>query len=135
MGPRKLYRLQVIRIMQTMISLKVRKKQLITLANALRDLVLVLEKDSECQWAEHFKSSLFRSEQLLEKGFTQAELNDLSVSVNSVYQGMGSFSDYAPYNYNSESKSLSAIPGTEDFDSFAGKVYDFSLELRVVGRY
>ena len=54
---------------------------------------------------------------------------------HSVYQGMGSFSDQVPYKYDTESKSLIAITGTEGFDNYATKVYELSLELRVVGRY
>jgi hypothetical protein len=104
------------------ISLEIRRQQLINLAETLRDLISVLRKDPSCPWTSHFQEALARAESLLASGFTQEDLVAFSSHVNSVYSGSGSFSGYAPSD-----------EGTENFETFAGAVYDRALELRVVG--
>jgi hypothetical protein len=63
-------------------------------------LVELLEKDPSCPWTHHFLKSLETARELQAKGFTQAQLNDLSGSVRRVYAGMGSFNDYiSPHHH------------------------------------
>jgi hypothetical protein len=106
----------------TTVSLEIRRQQLINLTETLRDLISVLQKDTACLWTPHFRESLAQAESLLASGFTQEDLIMFSARVNSVYGGSGSFSEYVPPG-----------EGTENFETFAGAVYDWALELRVVG--
>jgi hypothetical protein len=71
-----------------------RASQLKALASSLALLVDLLEKDPSCTWTRHFLRSLETARELQAKGFTQAQLNELSGSVRCVYAGMGSFNDY-----------------------------------------
>lgn len=100
-----------------------RKSQLSNLKVELENLVGILRKDSGCTWLKHFEHCLESADILLENGFEQDQLNDLSTKIRSVYGGMGSFNDYVP------------PPNTWGNNEYSGKVYDAAMELKVIGRY
>lgn len=109
-----------------------RAKQLAELEEALAALIRVLALDPECQWRRHFEESAAWVEHLKERGFTQAQLNELSGSVMHVYGGHSSFNDYAPLVADGEG-GLKLIPGAEQFSEVAGLVYEKAISLRVIG--
>ena len=109
-----------------------RQKQLEDLHAYLGELVVVLAQDQACQWRGHFASCQQRAARFLSHGFTQNELNELSGSVNHVFGGSGSFSDYAPVMQKPDG-TFSIVAGMESFDELAAKVYDSALALRVIG--
>ena len=115
-----------------MVSTEIRHTQLSRLVDALRDLVGTLEQDDSCQWTPHFRRCLAHAEELLSTGFTQEQLAELSTSVTHCYGGMGSFSDYAPGRFEPSTGRYAGIPGTENFDTFAGATYERAVDLRVV---
>jgi len=96
-------------------------------------LVEILRLDSACQWRPHFEQCLEQAKSLLSSGFTQEELVDLALSLMHVYGGMGSFNDYAPCTYDSQTGRCTVIPGTDRFDDVASKVYNAAFSLRVMG--
>ncbi len=49
-----------------------------------------------------------------------------------VFGGAGSFSDYAPVTKNGLGSGFELIPGMEDVDTLASKVYQSALAVRVV---
>lgn len=118
-----------------MVSVDIRRAQLSRLAEALRDLVGVLTLDPSCSWTSHFQHCLALSETLLNDGFTQEQLADLSVSITRCYGGSGSFSDYTPGDYDTSTARYSEIPGTEIFETFAKLTYERAIALRVVDQY
>jgi len=109
-----------------------RREQLETLHAHLGELVVVLAQDPLCQWRKHFMACQQRAASLLSIGFTQGELNELSGSINHVYGGAGSFSDYAPARAKADG-TFGAIAGMDRFSELSGNVYTSALALRVVG--
>jgi hypothetical protein len=102
-----------------------RRAQLEELQTHLAALVGMLRLDPRCQWTRHFEACLHRAESLA-GGAPQDELNVLSGSVISVFGGMGSFNDYAPWQ-NGQS-----IRGMEALSDVSGAVYQSALALRRV---
>jgi len=103
-----------------------RRAQLEELQTHLAALVSILRLDPRCQWTRHFEACLHRVEALAGRVLEQDELNSLSGSVMSVFGGMGSFNDYAPWQNGR------VIPGMESLTDASGNVYQSALALRVV---
>ena len=114
-----------------MVSTEIRRTQLSHLVDTLHDLVGTLALDDSCQWTAHFRRCLVYAEELLDTGFTQEQLAELSASVTHCYGGSGSFSDYFPGRYDRSTGRYVGIPGTESFETFAGATYERAGELRV----
>ena len=107
-----------------------RKEQLEDLIGALEKLTAILKHDKGCQWIHHFESCLDKARQLRDYGFEQKDLNYLSVSVMSVFGGMGSFNDYVPVSSPDETGNFEAVQGMEDFPRLSNLVYNSALGLR-----
>ena len=104
---------------------------LMKLAHSLSRLVSILSLDQQCSWTSKFDSDLERCQRLMREGHSVTDLTSLSASVTQVFQGMGSFNDYAPGIYDPSSGQYSAIFGTEDFDVVSKEVFDLAILLRV----
>lgn len=102
---------------------KDKTEQLITLKVELEKLVAILRQDEACTWFPHFDRYLARTTYLLEAGFEQNQLNELSSSIRSVYGGMGSFNDYVPPK------------GLWGEQKFADHVWDAAMALKITGEY
>lgn len=85
------------------ISSSTRKQQLVQLQKALVILCDLLRLDKSTYWLVHFERCLKTTDDLLVNGFDQPALNEHSLSVRSVYGGMGSFNDYMPVMHTKES--------------------------------
>ncbi len=109
-----------------------RHQQLKRLEKHLEQLIAVLSLDHACNWKRHFETCLAATRAALSHGFTQQQLSQLSASVMQVFGGAGSFSDYAPVTKNGLGSGFELIPGMEDVDTLASKVYQSALAVRVV---
>jgi hypothetical protein len=109
-----------------------RLHQLQNLEASLAELVSILCLDAACRWLNHFELCLARSREYLQREFNQSELNELSGSVMHVFGGMGSFNDYFPGIFDPATGRCTPIPGTENFETVTGQVYDRALALRVI---
>jgi hypothetical protein len=109
----------------------IRPLQLQNLVAHLADLEQILAKDASCQWTGHFSRCLSTSKWLSSADASQDQLNDLSVSVMSVFGGMGSFNDYAPVRPVGDG-TFAVIPGMESLANASANVYDSALSLRIV---
>jgi hypothetical protein len=107
-----------------------KEKILQELRDALERLVTVLRLDPTCQWLRAFEENLECARQLLVKGFNDSDATRLSNSIRYVFQGSGSFTDYAPGKYNPATGRYSPIPGAEEFESIAEKVFNLANQLR-----
>jgi hypothetical protein len=112
-----------------------RRRQLVALESALRELVGLLRLDRRCRWTSHFAIALDRAEALLADGFTQADLDDLSSSIRHLYGGAGTFGDYTPGRWNPATGRLDPIPGMDRLEPSSSEVYRLADDLRVTGRY
>ena len=108
-----------------------RRKQLETLATDLDALIVVLHRDPRCNWTVHLEGCLATARELLAVGFIQEQLSHLSGSVMCIYGGACSFNDYAPVMRVGFAGVLEVVPGMEEVDTLAGKVYQSALALRV----
>jgi hypothetical protein len=100
------------------------------LIEALERLVTLLRLDPTCQWGKAFEENLELSKEMLAEGFSASDASKLSNSIRCVFQGTGSFNDYAPGKYNPSTGRYSPIPGTEDFEGIAEKVFNLANQLR-----
>jgi len=107
------------------------------LIESLEKLIKMMELDPKSRLIDVFRDNLDKAKSILsEQPVKKDDLVDLSHSITSIYQGgMGSFNDYAPGKYNPSTCRWTPIPGTEDFENVRSEVYNFALELRVIGRY
>ena len=103
-----------------------RRAQVEALIGHLTALNELLALDSECQWRRHFSSCLREARALALSNPDQSQLNGLSGSVMSVFGGMGSFNDYAPFRQGRP------ISGMELLEEASGQVYQSALSLRMV---
>jgi hypothetical protein len=99
------------------------------LQDSLQRLTALLRLDPECQWTSKFESAIAVCQKLKVNGCSQSDLGALSNSITYVYQGMGSFNDYAPTTYDRKSGRCSPIPGTEDYESVAAEVFERAKSL------
>jgi hypothetical protein len=107
-----------------------KKENLQNLCEALDRLVTTLRLDLNCQWTPAFETNLVLCRTMLDEGFVDSDLGKLSSSVRNVFQGSGSFNDYAPGKYHPETGRYSPIPGTEDFEEIKEEVYKLANKLR-----
>ena len=107
-----------------------RKSELKRLILALEHLCIYLRLDDKCVWTAHFEQQLIYAQQLDKNGFSQADLNELSSSVRSVYGGMCSFNDYYNPNYLSQRSSIIKQLGSSA--ELPSRVYECALDLMVV---
>ena len=107
------------------------------LIESLERLINMMELDPKCRVIDVFRDNLDKAKSILsEQPIKKDDLVDLSKSITSIYQGgMGSFNDYAPGIFDHSKGRWTPIPGTEDFEKVRSEVYNFALELRVIGRY
>lgn len=105
------------------------KETLTCLFEALKQLVDLLRLDKRCQWTTKFERDMEDTLWLLENGFTDKDVSNLSTSIMYVYQGMGSFNDYSPGVFNPKTGRYEKIFGTESFDAVSQRVYDMALKL------
>jgi hypothetical protein len=110
-------------IEKAMTSLDIRREQLAHLVETLRDLLAVVGRDPHCPFSQHFERSLSEAESLLQRQFTQHDLNAFSSSVCSVYDARHRLGDYQP---------PSNIPDAENFSTYASVAYERALELRAI---
>ncbi|MFW2478876.1 MAG: DUF6966 domain-containing protein [Lentimonas sp.] len=113
------------------IEISVRNQQLQALQNVLVPLCELLRLDKPTYWLAHFARCLQTTDQLLLNGFDQAALNELSLSVRSVFGGMGSFNDYVPIMNTKESSAWYQKYGNPE--KVIGLVYNAALNLMVIG--
>ena len=103
-----------------------RRAQLDSLIRDLGQLTELLAFDPACQWRHHFLTCLRSAKELSHAAPTQQDLSSLSGSVMSVFGGMGSFNDYAPF------RGGRVIAGMESLEDISGRVYESALSLRVI---
>jgi hypothetical protein len=102
------------------------------LRDSLLRLLEILRLDKNCHWTSKFENDLMRCEELLNTSPSKEDIYSLSSSIRSVFQGIGSFNDYAPGIYNPSTRRYEPIPGTEDFEAITNKVFDLSVDLQVI---
>ncbi|MEM9348230.1 MAG: hypothetical protein AAGB26_16605 [Planctomycetota bacterium] len=73
------------------------EKMLDELIQSLIALIDLLRREPDCHWLKAFDSYLLMAGELKRYGYTQDDLNRLEAAISSSYGGMGSFSDYTPY--------------------------------------
>jgi hypothetical protein len=110
----------------------IRRIQLQELLARLDALLAAMDVDPSCKWRRHFASCRAQAQELLDAGFTQSQLNELSGLVNSVYGGSSSFNDYVPASV-APAPSTFAVVGTDQFAVLSSNAYNAALALRVVG--
>lgn len=108
-----------------------RSEQLSLLIENLRAMISLLDLDSSCIWAPHFKKSLKDAIDLSKSPLNQNDLAALSSSIRSVYGGMGSFNDYFPAQYDTATGRCISFPWADEFDRLSTLVFDRALALVV----
>src|SRR5262245_12141840 len=103
-----------------------RAAELCRLVHSLEELVAILRRDSTCPLAQGFEELLGDARSLESDGFAKDDLSTLSVSVMSVFGGMGSFNDYVPY------VDTRVAPWVNELDEVRRRVYENAIHLRVI---
>ncbi len=96
--------------------------ELIAHLAALTD-ILVLDPDSH--WGMHFRHCLATARALAGSRYDGEKLTGMACSVMSVYGGMGSFNDYAPWQNGR------FIAGMESLDEASNRVYMAARAIRL----
>lgn len=96
--------------------------ELIAHLAALRD---ILALDADSHWGTHFRNCLSTARALADSSHDGDELTGLACSVMSVYGGMGSFNDYAPWQNGR------FIAGMESLDEASNRVYTAARAIRL----
>lgn len=96
--------------------------ELIAHLAALND---ILALDSQTHWASHFCNCLATAKALSDSSCDPDKLTSLACSVMSVYGGMGSFNDYAPWENGR------FIAGMESLDEVSNRVYMSARAIRL----
>ncbi|AZZ98454.1 hypothetical protein [Pseudoalteromonas sp. R3] len=95
---------------------------------AIEQLCLHLKIDKSCIWTDHFERQLKQINDLIEYGYVEENLYELSSSVRAVYGGMGSFNDYYyPHQSKERNELIKKYGSSRDLSS---KVYDLALKLK-----
>lgn len=95
---------------------------------AIEQLCLHLKTDDSCIWTNHFEKQLKLVNDLIEYGYVEENLYELSSSIRAVYGGMGSFNDYYnPQQSKERSKLIKLYGSSSDLSS---KVYDLAVKLK-----
>ena len=98
------------------------------LKSAIDQLCLHLKIDKSCIWTAHFEKQLKQIQDLIEYGYVEENLYELSSSIRSVYGGMGSFNDYYnPHQSKERNELIKQYGSSRDLSS---KVYDLAIKLK-----
>lgn len=108
-----------------------RDRVLKKLKTALVQLILLLKVDRSCLWTAHFEKQLAHVNDLIEYGYVDEDLYELSSSIRSVYGGMGSFNDY--YNPDQSKERSKLVKKYGSSRVLSSKVYDHAIELKQRG--
>ncbi len=112
-----------------MVSLAVRKQQLLRLIATLEDVLIILRQDEKCEWTPELEALFLEAKDLVGAGFTQAELDELSRAMGRMlHPNEGRLCHYHP----PEELSLEGLHGRENFSTFLRAAYEQALQLRVV---
>ncbi len=101
------------------------QNQLNELIAHLMALSEILALDPDSQWGAHFRNCLSTARALADSSHDGDELTGLACSVMSVYGGMGSFNDYAPWQNGR------FIAGMESLDEASNRVYMAARAIRL----
>lgn len=101
------------------------QNQLNELIAHLAALTEILALDLDSQWGVHFRNCLSTARALAGSSYDGDELTGLACSVMSVYGGMGSFNDYAPWQNGR------FIAGMESLDEASDRVYMAARAIRL----
>ncbi|OLU14782.1 hypothetical protein BVH01_16895 [Pseudomonas sp. PA1(2017)] len=101
------------------------QNQLDELIAHLAALIDILALDPDSHWAAHFRNCLTTARALVGSSHDGEELTSLACSVMSVYGGMGSFNDYAPWQNGR------LIAGMESLDEASNRVYMAAQAIRL----
>ncbi|SHL80673.1 DUF6966 domain-containing protein [Phytopseudomonas punonensis] len=85
----------------------------------------ILALDADSHWGAHFHNCLTTARSLVGSSHDGEELAGLACSVMSVYGGMGSFNDYAPWQNGR------CIAGMESLDEASNRVYMAARAIRL----
>lgn len=96
----------------------------------LERIITMIRLDPGSRWLQAFKDFLDQARELRDGPATRQDLIDLSVSIMSVYGGMGSFNDYAPGVYDPATGRYAIPRGTEGFEQTAADLHASAMELR-----
>lgn len=99
--------------------------QLNELIAHLAALTDILALDPHSHWGAHFRNCLATARALTGSSHDGDELTGLACSVMSVYGGMGSFNDYAPWQNGR------FIAGMESLDEASNRVYMAARAIRL----
>lgn len=99
--------------------------QLKELIAHLAALTEILALDTHSHWGTHFRNCLSTARALAGSRYDADELTGLACSVMSVYGGMGSFNDYAPWQNGR------FIVGMESLDEASNRVYMAARAIRL----
>lgn len=99
--------------------------QLNELIAHLAALTEILALDADSHWGTHFGNCLTTARALVSSSHDGEELTGLACSVMSVYGGMGSFNDYAPWQNGR------FIVGMESLDEASKRVYMAARAIRL----
>ena len=95
---------------------------------AIEQLCLHLKTDECCIWTNHFENQLKQVNDLIEYGYVEENLYELSSSVRAVYGGTGSFNDYYNPHQSKEKNELIKLYGSSC--DLSSKVYDLAVKLK-----
>ncbi|TWE05657.1 hypothetical protein FB481_10630 [Pseudomonas sp. AG1028] len=101
------------------------QSQLNELIAHLEALTDILALDPDSHWGTHFRNCLTTARALAGSSHDGDELTGLACSVMSVYGGMGSFNDYAPWQNGR------FIAGMESLDEASNRVYMAARAIRL----
>ncbi|MFC3702865.1 DUF6966 domain-containing protein [Reinekea marina] len=108
-----------------------KEQVLIEIRSAIEQLILHLKTDKSCLWTAHFEKQLRHINDLIEYGYVDDDLYQLSSSIRAVYGGMGSFNDY--YNPNQSKERNELIEKFGSSNDLSSKVYDLAIKLKQSG--
>jgi len=101
------------------------QNQLDKLIAHLAALSDILALDPDSHWGTHFRNCLATARALAGSRYEADELTSLACSVMSVYGGMGSFNDYAPWQNGR------FTAGMESLDEVSNRVYMAARAIRL----
>ncbi len=95
---------------------------------AISRLCMHLKIDKSCIWTAHFEKQISHIQDLIEYGYVEENLYELSSSIRSVYGSMGSFNDY--YNPHQSKERNALIKQYGSSSDLASNVYDLAIKLK-----
>lgn len=94
----------------------------------IEQLLLHLKTDESCIWTSHFEKQFKQVNDLIEYGYVEENLYELSISIRAAYGGMGSFNDYYNPSQSKERNELIKLYGSSR--DLSSKVYDLAVKLK-----